>query len=103
MIKARSDYRCKLVDSNCVELFKFNASTVGDLTENVTFIGGGIASMGQALTIWTEKAFDYKAHEHSVIIGDIKYIITSVSKGMRKKLGANCMSKIVPVYVLTLE
>ena len=54
MIKARSDYRCKLVDSNCVELFKFNASTVGDLTENVTFIGGGIASMGQALTIWTE-------------------------------------------------
>ncbi len=103
MIKSRNDYRCRLIGKNGVELLKFNASTVDNLINNVTFIGGGIASAGQALTIWTERAFEYKAHEHSVVIDGTKYIITSISKGMRKKFGANCMTKIVPVYVLSLE
>ena len=103
MLKARTDYKCKLIAKDGTELLRFDASTLGDLTENASFVGGGIASAGQALTIWTEKAYAYEAFAHSVIIGDTTYKLTSVGKGMRKKLGANCMSKIVPVYVLYLE
>ena len=102
MLKARNDYKCKLVAKDGSELLTFRAATLGDLVENASFVGGGIASAGQALTVWTEKAYKYQAFEHSVIIGDTTYKLTAVQRGMRKRLGASC-SKIVPVYVLSLE
>jgi hypothetical protein len=103
MIKSRNDYKCTLVGRDGSTLKKFNASTVGDFMETVSFVGGGIASAGQALTIWTETAFEYKPYEHSVIIGGNTFKLVSVTRGMRKKMGASCLSKIVPVYVLALE
>lgn len=103
MIKSRNDYKCKLIGRDGTELMKFNACAMGDLTEAVSFVGGGIASAGQALSIWTEKAFLYKPHEHSVVIGDTTYKLTSFVRGMRKKMGASCTERIAPIYVLNLE
>ena len=103
MLKGRNDYKCRLIGQDGKEIMKFNASTVGDLMETASFVGGGIASAGQSLTIWTEKAYRYEPYAHSVVIADTTYKLVSVSRGMRKKLGASCMSQIVPVYVLALE
>lgn len=103
MLKSRNDYKCRLFGKDGKEIMKFNASTVNDLVVNASFVGGGVASAGQALTIWTEKAYEYEPYAHTVEIDGITYKITSVSRGMRKKLGASCMSRIVPVYVLALE
>lgn len=103
MLKARSDYKCKLIGTDGKELLKFDASSVDNLTGTTSFVGGGIASAGQTLTIWTEKSYKYKAGVQSVVIGNNTYKLMLVTTGMRKKLGASCLSKIVPIYILYLE
>lgn len=103
MLKSKMDFKCRLVDSGTEEeLLRFTASTVTDEITNASFVGGGIASAGQAFTIWTERAFDYQAYKQIVIVGDTRYKLVSVQKGMRKRLGAHC-TNIVPIYVLSLE
>lgn len=103
MIKAKTDFKCKLINPNGSEALRFDASTVGDLIENASFVGGGIASAGQSLTIWTEREFEYKSYHHSVVIDGLgEYKLVNVQKGMRKKLGARSL-KPKTVYILSLE
>ena len=102
MIKDRDSFKCNLIAKNGEMLLKFNAHSVDTLTENASFVGGNIASAGQELTIWTEKAYKYLAYEHSVEIDGTIYKITEVGKAMKKKVGASCMSRIDTVYILYL-
>lgn len=105
MLKAKTDFKCRLINPDGTEALKFDASTAGDLVENASFVGGGIASGGQSLTIWTDKVFDYKAYHHTVVIdgwGKGSYKLVSVQKGVRKRLGAQKL-KPKSVFVLYLE
>ncbi len=105
MLKAKTDFKCILLNPDGTEALRFDASTVADLIENASFVGGGIASGGQALTIWTEKRYEYRSYHHSVIVdgcGDGKYKLVSVQKGVRKRLGVQAL-KPKTVYILSLE
>ena len=103
MLHAKNEFKCHLFDSGTEEeILRFNASTVNDEINNASFVGGGIASAGQSLTIFTEKAFAYEPYKHYVIFGGNRYKLVSVQKGMRKRLGAHC-TNIVPIYILSLE
>jgi hypothetical protein len=106
MLKAKTDFKCILLNPDGTEALKFDASTAGDLVENASFVGGGIASGGQALTIWTEKRYEYRSYHHSVIVdgfSDGAYKLVSVQTGVIKRLGAQTFLKPKKVYILSLE
>lgn len=103
MLKAKTDFKCRLINPDGVEALRFDASTLGDLVENASFVSGGIASAGQSLSIWTEKRFEYVPYQHSVeVVGIGMYKLVSIQTGVRKRLGAQPL-KHSKVYILYLE
>ena len=71
-LHAKADFVCTLIDKNDKELLKFKAAAASDLILSANYEGGGIASGGQALTVSTEREFNYQAFAHRVIaLGDV--------------------------------
>jgi hypothetical protein len=102
MIKKKKDFSCILHDTKTNEdIGIFNAQQIGEPLYSAGFVGGGVASALQSLTIMTEKKFDYKPLQHTVIIDGKSWILTSYTPSIRRKLGANNGKKII--YILNLE
>ena len=68
-LHAKADFVCTLIDKNDKELLKFKAAAASDLILSANYEGGGIASGGQALTVSTEREFNYQAFAHRVSAG----------------------------------
>ena len=104
MLKLKKDFKCTLLDKKTgTSLLDFYAQQVGDSVYGAGFEGGGVASVNQAMTIMTETKYNYNALQHHVLIDDRKWIITSVTPAMRRKLGAGMAVKTRNIYILTLE
>ena len=56
-LHAKTDFKCTLKDKNEKELFSFKATASSDLVLSADFVGGGVASGGQAFTVSTEREF----------------------------------------------
>lgn len=103
MLKLKKDFKCVLRDKMGNDLLTFSAQQVGDPVYNAGFEGGGVASASQNMTIMTEQDYDYNALQHYVYIDDKKWLITSVTPSIRRKLGAGMGAKSRVVYILALE
>ena len=104
MLKIKKDFRCILVDKKTgANLLEFNAQQVSNAVYGAGFEGGGVASGNQAMTIMTETKYDYSALQHHIFIDGKKWILTSVTPAMRRKLGAGMCVKSQNIYILTLE
>ena len=103
MLKLKKDFKCVLRDKMGNDLLTFYAQQVGDPVYNAGFEGGGVASASQSMTILTETQYDYNSLQHNVIIDGKKWIITSVTPSVRRKLGAGIGAKSRVVYLLALE
>ena len=104
MLKSKKDCTCILRDRKTGnELMRFSATQAGDPVYGAGFEGGRVASASQSFSIFTETAFDFKPYEHTVEIDGTTYILTSFSKGIRRRLGAGWGNKPRTVYVLNLE
>lgn len=103
MIKMRKDVSCVLKDRTGKELCAFTAQISGSPSIDASFVGGGVASASQYLTLVTEKAFDYKPFLHDIDVDGKTYRLTSVSKSVRRRLGSLPKSKSTLVYILNLE
>ncbi len=104
MLKLKKDYSCILKDKQTGRtLCTFTAQAVGDPSYSAGFEGGGVASASQALSIETEKAYKYKPLQHEVYVNGVKYLLTSFSPAVRRRLGAGWGNKPRTVYVLNLE
>lgn len=100
----KADFKCVLHDKKTgKDLFEFDAQQVGDPVYTAGFEGGGVASGNQSLTIATDKEYAYKAHQHHIIIDERKWIITSVTPSIRRRLGAGFGAKPRVIYILGLE
>ena len=98
------DCKCTLIDKKTgAVLLEFDAQQDGDALYSAAFEGGGVASGGQAMTIVTRKAYEYKALQHHVVIDGVQWLITSVRPSVRRKLGASMGAKKRFNYILTLE
>jgi hypothetical protein len=104
MLKLKKDFKCVLCDKKTGNsLLEFDAQQVGDPIYGAGFEGGGVASGNQAMTIMTEKKYQYNALQNNVMIDGKRWIITSVVPSVRRKLGAGIGTKVRNVYILTLE
>ena len=104
MIKLKKDFMCELRSRENVNVteFKFPAQLYTDLTENASFVGGGIASASQSLSIITAKEYVYLPYAHTVNIDNRRYVITAVTPIFRRRLGG-ISKKVKKYYILTLE
>ncbi len=101
-LKLKKDYNCLLIDKKTGEaVLNFSAQQVGDVIYNAGYGGGGLASKPQIGSIQTETNYPFNSIQHEVKINGEKWIITSVKKSMRKKVGAFGNSKTI--YILDLE
>ena len=98
---AKTDFICKLIDKNDREVLTFKAVADSDLILSAEYTGGGIASGGQALTISTERDFNYQALAHRVVALDRVFAVTSVRVSFRKPLGAG--GRMKKIYILELQ
>ena len=104
MLKIKKDLECVLFDPDTnTNLITFTAQQVGNADYSASFVGGGVASSSQSLTIETELKYDYKPLRHQVIIEGKQWLITSFYPSIRRKLGGGTLHKIRKVYVLNLE
>lgn len=116
MNKLKKDFECILRDANTGEdLLTFYAQQVGDPNYTAGFEGGGVASGSQSFSILVDKAYypdttpvDNLAEilnplEQEVIIDGNKWLLTSVSPSIRRRLGAGWARKPKTVYILNLE
>lgn len=104
MLKLKKDFKCVLLDKKTgASLLEFYAQQVGNAVYGAGFEGGGVASGNQAMTIMTETPYAYNSLQHHIMIGDKKWILTSVTPSMRRKLGAKMGVQSQNIYILTLE
>jgi hypothetical protein len=101
MLKLRNDFVCTLANKEDKTLLTFKASAGSDLVNNASFEGGGVASAGQALTIFTETEYPFKAYLHYVYIDGQRYAIGNVTKSYRRTLGAS--GRLKKIYILELS
>lgn len=104
MIKLKKDFMCELRSRENVNVteFKFPAQLYTDLTENASFVGGGIASASQNLVIITATEYLYLPFAHQVYIDGRRYVLTAVTPMFRRRLGG-ISKKVKKYYILTLE
>lgn len=101
-LNAKADFTAILKDEESgKQLITFKATANSDMILNVGFEGGGVASAGQAITISTEREYNYKANAQSVEILGRSFIIASVGVSFRKPLGAR--GRMKKVYILELQ
>jgi hypothetical protein len=104
MLKIKKDLSCVLHDPDTnKDLLSFTAQQVGDPLYSASFVGGGVASSSQNLTIETETEYDYKPLQHQVFVDGQKWILSSFYPSIRRKLGGGTAHKPRKVYVLNLE
>ena len=104
MLRLKKDYKCVLLDKKTgANLLEFYAQQVGDSVYGAGFQGGGVASGNQAMTIMTETAYAFNPLQHQIMIGDKKWMLTSVTPAMRRKLGARMGVQSQNIYILALE
>ena len=117
MDKLEKDFFCTLRNVNTGEdLLTFFAQQVGDPNFSASFVGGGVASGSQQLVLLVEKAYDCKRDytvtnlqeylnplEQEVIIDGHKWLLTSFTPSIRRKLGAGWARSFKSVYLLNLE
>lgn len=100
-LHAKTDFKCTLKDKNEKELFSFKATASSDLVLSADFVGGGVASGGQAFTVSTEREFDYQPFAHYVDTLGRQFILQSVQISFRKPLGAG--GRMKKIYILELQ
>ncbi|MFQ9737926.1 MAG: hypothetical protein ACLR06_09465 [Christensenellaceae bacterium] len=86
-LHAKADFVCTLIDKNDKELLKFKAAAASDLILSANYEGGGIASGGQALTVSTEREFNYQAFAHRVIALGRTFAVNSVQVSFPQAFG----------------
>lgn len=104
MIKeVKAELECILRDKKTgADLLTFAAQSVSDPVFEAGFEGGGVASGNQSWTIKTEAQFDFKAHQHNLLIDGRQWLIVSVTPSARKRLGAGFAAKPRFIYILDL-
>jgi hypothetical protein len=104
MIKLKKDFLCLLRSRENIyeDLLVFPAQLYTDLTDSASFVGGGIASSSQSLSIITAKEYVYLPYAHTVNIDNRRYVITAVTPIFRRRLGG-ISKKVKKYYILTLE
>ena len=104
MRKQKKDFTCVLCDKKTgKKLISFSATHAVDPVFSADFESGGVAVASQSFSVFTETAYDYKPLQHTVAIGDKKYILTSFSRSIRRRLGAGWGNRPRTVYILNLE
>ena len=116
MFKLRKDFECVLRDANTnKDLLTFSAQQIGDPTYTAGFVGGGVASGSQSLSILVDKAYFLdntpvekldeilNPLEQQVVINGHPGILTSWLPSIRRRMGAGWAANPKTVYVLNLE
>ncbi len=104
MQKLKKDHSCVLRDTNTgKDLLTFTAQQVGDPVYNASYVGGGVASGSQSLTILTETEYKYEPYKHEVYVDGQRWTLTSFTPSIRRKHGAGWATRPRTVYVLNLE
>lgn len=100
-LHAKTDFLCTLTDKSGKELLKFKATASSELVISADFVGGGIASGGQAFTISTEREFAYQPFAHYVSMLGMQFVLQTVTVSFRKPLGAG--GRLKKVYIMELQ
>ena len=94
---------CRLIDVSTQEvLIKFDAQTVSGRYVNAGYVGSGINSGGQAMTIATQEKFNYRPYAHQVQIMRNTYIVIAVRLEPLLKQGM-AFTKTENSYILELQ
>lgn len=100
-LHAKTDFTCTLKDNDERELLRFKATASSDLVLSADFVGGGVASGGQAFTVSTEREFQYDPLAHRVSALEQIFAVVSVQVSFRKQLGAG--GRMKKIYILELQ
>ena len=104
MLKLKKDFSCVLTDKKTGKtLCTFDAQQVGDETISAGYVGGNVASGSQSMTVMTEHKFDYKPYDQYVTIEGKRWVLTSFTPSVRRRLGAGVCTAKRYVYILNLE
>lgn len=94
---------CQLIDVASQQILTlFNANVVQELSRGAGYVGGGVASGSQAMTISTEKPYNYKPFTHQVAVEGIVYLLTNVRLRPLNKVGRG-YTKTQFEYILELQ
>lgn len=94
---------CRLIDVSSGEiLLTFDAQTTVGRSIDAGYIGNGINSGGQSMSIATQEKFSYKPYAHQVVIDNITYLLVAVRLSPFIKTGRS-FSRAKHNYILELQ